>query len=271
MATPNSRVSRTVKVQADASALASLMERVAMDTPAVPIRLLFEPEGVSCWTLNAGKTVMLMLTRWPVTGLKVKEPCVLVCDPKETAAVIRTKGRGGAIRLSAEPSDAIAITTQEHGGAEVMPADEDDCLTVPDRNRIPHNDEGIPLFPMFDSEPATWTATMPLTSLREAHAEMTVTKAPYVVLTLKEGSDPSEARSGHWSGKQTRSWTPIEATTPKTFTVAFTDVLHTIISRFSNETTMVRVSKHEKGSFVVIEATDGPDTMLVATEAIREA
>jgi hypothetical protein len=91
------------------------------------------------------------------------------------------------------------------------------------------------------------------------------------VLTLKVGSDPSEARSGHWSGKQTRSWTPIEATPNETFTVAFTDVLHTVISRFSHETTMVRISKHQKGAFVVIEATDGPNTMLVATEAIKEA
>ena len=268
--TPNSRVTRTVRVQGDAAGMASVLERVAMDSPAVPVRLLFEPEGVSCWTLNAGKTLMLMLTRWPVADLKVKEPCVMVCDPKEAASVIRSKGRGGLVRLSTEPSEPIAVLTQEHGGAEVMPADEDDCLTVPDRNRIPHAADGTALFPMFDSEPATWSATMPVASLRTANAEMTVTKAPYVVLTLKMGGDPSEARSGHWSGKQTRSWAPIEATPTAPFTVAFTDTLSTVISRFSPETTEVRVSKHEKGSFVVIEAVDGPETVIVATEAINE-
>ena len=42
------------------------------------------------------------------------------------------------------------------------PADEDDCLTIPDRNVLPHGPSGERLFPMFDNEPPTYTATLAL-------------------------------------------------------------------------------------------------------------
>jgi len=268
--TPNAKVTRSALVRANASSLAGVLERMSMDTPPVPVRILFEPEGVSCWTLNAGKTVMLMMTRWEVDSLRVKEPSVIVCDPKELASVVRAKGRDGDVQIKTEASAPIVVTSPTYGGAEVMPADENDCLSVPDRNQIPVSTDGVRLFPMFDMAPATWSVDMPIQSLRTAVAEMAVSKAPYSVLSLRVGSDPSEARSGHWGAKQTRSWTPIEATPTSDFTVSFTDTLSILLGRFDSQTTQVRISKHEKGAFVVIESLDGCNTVLVATEAKKE-
>tara|TARA_R110000803_G_scaffold27167_5_gene63609 strand:- start:241 stop:690 length:450 start_codon:yes stop_codon:yes gene_type:complete len=148
-----------------------------------------------------------------------------------------------------------------------MPADENDCMTIPDRNIMPIADDKR-LFPMFDDEPATSEAVFSHTELTKANMEMKTANAPYVVMTF---ADKSEARSGHWNGKTTRSWTPIESTlTGAPFTVSFTDTLNDVISVLTGTTDSLKVSKHTKGQFVVIESLTGHKTTIVATEAIKE-
>jgi len=266
MLTPNSKVSRTARIEADGASLAAFFSRLALDNPAVPVKVLFEPEGASCWTMNAGKTLMVLLNRWAITGLKVKDPCVIVCNPKELSDLIRAKSRGGAVRLTTAANEPIAITTKDHGGAEVMPADEDDCLTIPDRNVLPYGPDGERLFPMFDNEPPTYTATLGLPELTKASMEMQTAGAPYVSVSFDA---KSEARAGHWNGKTTRSWTPLEVLkrTGGPFTVSFTDTLKSLISVLNGAGDVVKVSKHHKGHFVVIECTT---TTIIATEAIKE-
>jgi hypothetical protein len=270
MLTPNSQVSRTARIEADGPALAAFFARLAMDNPAVPVKVLFEPKGASCWTMNAGKTLMVLLDRWAIDGLKVKEPCVIVCNPKELSDLIRAKSRGGAVRLTTAANEPIAITTKDHGGAEVMPADEDDCLTIPDRNVLPYEpNTGQRLFPMFDNEPPTYTATLVLSELTKASMEMQTANAPYVSVSFDA---KSEARAGHWSGKTTRSWSPLDviSRTGGPFTVSFTDTLKSLISVLNGATDPLRVSKHHKGHFLVVETTTGNKTTIVATEAIKE-
>jgi hypothetical protein len=224
--TPNSKVSRSAMIECSGRDMANFLSTVAMDSPAMPVKILFENEGVSCWTLNASKTVMLMLNRWSLDGLKVKQPCVIVCDPKEMADVIRAKSKGEMIRIKAEANAPIQIICKGRGGAEVMPADEEDCFLIPDRHQLPVSDDGKRMFPMFDMEHATWEATLSPSELRVAMAEMSTAKSEYVVITF---DNKSEARAGHWSGKTTRSWSPITATTTGKFTASFTDVLSTVM------------------------------------------
>jgi len=269
MLTPNSQVSRTARIEADGPALAAFFARLAMDNPAVPVKVLFEPKGATCWTMNAGKTLMVLLNQWVISGLKVKEPCVIVCNPKELSDLIRAKSRGGAVRLTTAANKPIAITTKDHGGAEVMPADEEDCMTIPDRNVLPHDTAtGHRLFPMFDNEPPTYTATLALPELTKASMEMQTAGAPYVSVSFDA---KSEARAGHWNGKTTRSWSPIEVLkrTGGPFTVSFTDTLKSLISVLNGAGDVFKVSKHHKGQFLVVECTTGATT-IVATEAIKE-
>ena len=269
MLTPNSQVSRTARIEADGPSLAAFFARLAMDNPAVPVKVLFEPEGATCWTMNAGKTLMVLLSRWVIKDLRVKEPCVIVCNPKELSDLIRAKSRGLMVRLKTAANEPITITTISSGGATVMPADEEDCLTIPDRNVLPHDPAtGHRLFPMFDQEPPTYTATLGLDELTKASMEMQTAGAPYVSVAFDE---KSEARAGHWNGKTTRSWTPIEVLkrTGGPFTVSFTDTLKTLVSVLNGAGDVFKVSKHHKGHFVVIECTTSATT-IVATEAIKE-
>ena len=265
--TPNSKVPRTVKVQCDGMGIAELLDKVCLDSPPVPVRILFEPEGVSVWTLNVPKTMQCLISRWPIAGLKVKEPCVVIADPKELSNVIRAKSRGLSVRIETAASQPIKITTPSNGGAEIMPSDEDDCLLIPDRWVIPKKD-GKFVFPMFDNEPATSEATISKEQLTLAYREMQSANAPYVVITFDK---ECEARSGHWTSKSTKSWVPIQADwTGEPFTVSFTECLKSVIGAFSKDTTTLRVAKHTKGQFVVIESVDGAKTTVVVTEALRE-
>ena len=265
--TPNSKVSRSVRLSANGTSLAAFLSRLALDSPPVPVRILFEPEGASCWTLNAGKTLMVMFDRHPIVGLKVKQSCAIVCNPKELADLVRSKSKGETIKVMTDANEPIKILTKSNGGAEIMPADENDCMTIPDRNIMPIADDKR-LFPMFDDEPATSEAVFSHTELTKANMEMKTANAPYVVMTF---GDKSEARSGHWNGKTTRSWTPIVSTlTGVPFTVSFTDTLNDVISVLTGTTDSLKVSKHTKGQFVVIESLTGHKTTIVATEAIKE-
>tara|TARA_R110001592_G_scaffold67354_6_gene206563 strand:- start:9726 stop:10535 length:810 start_codon:yes stop_codon:yes gene_type:complete len=266
--TPNSKVSRTASVQVDGGEFADLLNRVTLDSPPAPVRILFESSGVSVWTLNVSKTIQCLITRWPLAGLKVKEPCVILADPKDLSDVVRAKSRGEAIRISTNASEPIMIGTKNQGGAEVMPADEDDCLLIPDRWVLPHDENGNITFPMFDNQPATATAEISVEELRKAYHEMMTAKAPYVVITF---DNKSEARSGHWTSKTTRSWVPLEAKVNGPFTMSMTESFKTLLNLFHSSTTMLKISKHEDGQFVAIEAMDGPSTTTVATEAIKEA
>lgn len=267
MLTPNSKVTRSARIEANGGSLANFLSRLALDTPAMPVRILFENDGASCWTMNAGKTLMVMLDRWAIDGLKVKEPCAIVCNPKELADLVRVKSRGDTVRVTTAANEPIVVSTKSHGGAEVMPADEDDCLTIPDRNVLPVKD-GKRLFPMFDNEPATSEAILTTGELTKAYMEMQTANAPYVTVSFDA---KSEARSGHWGSKTTRSWTPVDATfSGSPFTVSFTDSLKTVLSVLTAAGTDLKVSKHHKGHFMALETTAGNQTTIIATEAIKE-
>ena len=45
MLTPNSKVSRSARVEANGTSLASFLSMLALDTPPLPVRILFENEG----------------------------------------------------------------------------------------------------------------------------------------------------------------------------------------------------------------------------------
>lgn len=266
MLTPNSKVSRSARVEANGTSLASFLSMLALDTPPLPVRILFENEGASCWTMNTGKTLMVFIDRYPIEGLKVKQPCAIVCNPKELADLVRSKSRGETVRLTTEANEPIVVSTKSNGGAEIMPADEEDCMTIPDRNVLPTKD-GQLVFPMFDNEVATSEATIDKTVLTTASMEMKVANAPYVVMTVDK---KSEVRAGHWGAKTTRSWTPIEATfTGEPFTVAFTDTIQVILSTLTASNGL-KVAKHTKGQFVAIRTTTEPKITIIATEAIKE-
>lgn len=266
--TPNSRVSRTVQIEANGSSLASFLTRLAMDTPCLPVKVLFDSNGATCWSMNAGKTVMLFANEWSIEGLKVKEPCVLVFDPKEMSDIVRSKSRGDTVRITTTAGEPIEIVTKTHGGASILPANEDDCYTIPDRNRMPVGAKGEVLFPMFDNEPATSTGLITVAELRKALLEMTTANASYVSISFDK---KAEARSGHWGSKTTKSWCPIECEfSGSPFTISLTDSLNTVLSLLDTTTTQVKVSKHHKGQFVVFESIDGQNTTIVCTEAVKE-
>ena len=209
---------------------------------------------------------MAFINRYPIEGLKVKQPCVIVCNPQELCNLVRSKSRGDTVRLTTEANEPIVISTKSNGGAEIMPADEEDCMTIPDRNVLPTKD-GHLVFPMFDNEVATSEAVIDKSVLMSCAMEMKVANAPYVVMTLDK---KSEVRAGHWGAKTTRSWTPIEATfTGEPFTVAFTDTIQTILSLLTASNDL-KVSKHTKGQFVAIETLTDPQIQIIATEAIKE-
>ena len=120
MLTPNSRYP-LARVEANGTSLASFLSMLALDTPPLPVRILFENEGASCWTMNTGKTLMVFIDRYPIEGLKVKQPCAIVCNPKELADLVRSKSRGETVRLTTEANEPIVVSTKSNGGAEIMP------------------------------------------------------------------------------------------------------------------------------------------------------
>tara|TARA_R110001592_G_scaffold129782_1_gene342530 strand:+ start:1177 stop:1980 length:804 start_codon:yes stop_codon:yes gene_type:complete len=261
--TPNSDVSRTVKIQCHAGDLASLLQSVSLDSPPSPVRVLLTEEGVSIWTHDNSKTIQALVTERKIGDLKVDEPCVLLIEPKAFADLLSAKFKQHSVRISTEAGKPITIKSRQGGTAIYHPADEDDCNLVPDHWVLPTVD-GKKVFPMFDGEEATSVIKTSRSELQRALTDMTVSKAPYVVFSFSKGKSTSE--SGHWGSKTNRSASPIAADIEgDDVQVCFTSNLIQILKTLDGES--ITLHKHSKGQFVVLE---GATTQVVATEAIQE-
>ena len=107
MITPNSEVSRTATVRATASELASILDRVTLDKPSNPVRVLFRNDGVSVWTHDLAKTIQVLVTDAQVPSLKVEEDCVILVDPSAFADLLHTKFGKGVLKITAKANDTI--------------------------------------------------------------------------------------------------------------------------------------------------------------------
>ena len=269
--TPNSSVSRTVQVRISVGAFASILRRAIVDDDPAPVRILFDDSTCSVWTHDIARTIQVYVTRWSNPTLKTKEPCCLLVDPKETLGIISTKWKPeDVIEITTEAAQPILFKSRDGASVTVMPADEDECNMCPDRWVLPLGEHGDRMFPMFDNEAGTHNVDIALTELRRGASDMQVAKAPYVEFSFSHSG--STATAGHWTSKSVRSSSPVDfiAATTRDFTVTFTENLSTILSRFDSATTTLRLTKHERAPFVVLDAVDGPDVSVVATEAIKE-
>lgn len=262
--TPNSEVSRTVEIRVSASALSELMDKVCADSPPNPVRVIFTNDGASVWTHDMAKTVQILATNYPLAGLKVKEPCVILVDPRSFGELLATKF-DGTVKITTDASQPIIVKAK--GGANVVyhPADEDDCHCVPDHWVMDKNSDGWTVFTMFDDEPATSRVTISREELHRGIIDMQVAKAPYVVFDFK--SSGSSCASGHWGSKTNRSYSAVEAKLEgEDCEVCFTENLGMLVTKFNSE--VVTLQKHSRAPFVIIES--GAITM-VASEAQRES
>jgi hypothetical protein len=262
--TPNSEVSRTVEIRVGALALSELMEKVCADSPPNPVRIVFTENGASVWTHDMAKTVQILATDYPLDGLKVKEPCVLLVDPRSFGELLATKF-DSAVQITTTASEPIIIKAK--GGANVVyhPADEDDCHCVPDHWVMDNNSDGWTVFTMFDDETATSRVTISREELHRGIIDMQVAKAPYVVFKFEHGG--SSCASGHWGSKTNRSYSAVEAKVEgDDCEVCFTENLGMLVTKFASDTVILQ--KHSRAPFVIIES--GAITM-VASEAQRES
>ena len=246
-----------------AASLAGLMEKVCADSPPNPVRVLFTEDGASVWTHDMAKTVQILATDYPLEGLKVKKPCLVLVDPRSFGELLATKFTG-AVQITTKAGEPIII--KEKGGANVVyhPADEDDCHCVPDHWVMPSDSDGWIVFTMFDEEKATTRVTISRDELHRGIIDMQVAKAPYVVFEF--GGAGSTCASGHWGSKTNRSHSTVEARVEgDDCAVCFTENLGMLITKFTSETVVLQ--KHERAPFVVIQS--GAITM-VASEAQRE-
>lgn len=261
--TPNSDVSRTVQARFHAGDFSNIMGSLVMDgMNQSPVRILMTDEGISVWTHDNAKTLQALLTERPVADLKVKEPCVLLVEPKSFSDLLTAKFGSKEVRVSTEAGKPIVIDAKGGATATYHAPDEDDCNMVPDHWILPTSDKGERLFPMFDDEPATSVVEITRSELNRGLIDMKVSKAPYVVFKFPE----NRCESGHWGAKSNKSSTPVLATlTGEAVEVSFTQNLATILSLLDGDS--ITIHKHEKGGFAVLE---GATTTVVATEAVKE-
>jgi hypothetical protein len=261
--TPNSDVSRKVKVEVDASQFGSLLSSVSLDNPSSPVRVLLSEDGVSIWTHDNAKTIQAIITDRVIDGLSVAEPCVLLVEPKAFSDLLSTKFGGKNVRITTDAGKPITIKSKDGANALYHPADEDECNIVPDHWILP-SDDGKRLFPMFDNEPSTSIIKTTKGELQRGLTDMNVAKAPYVVFAFNEKK--STCQSGHWGAKTNQSTSPIVAELDgEEVEVCFTSNLQKILNTLDGEAVVIH--KHKKGTFVVIESST---SSVVCTEAIRE-
>ena len=269
--TPSSEVPRRVDVSVNAGRFCTFLDAGTVDDPATPVRVLFTTEGASIWTTNQTRTLQVFIDRWDVVEGLPSADCVMLVNPKELSDMLKNKfGRDELVRIQTDVHKPIEISGESSGGASIMPSDEDECLTIPDRWVLPIVD-GVRTFPMFRNEPDDHIITMSIDQLRRGLKDMTTAKAPYIEYTWSSGKAKCEA--GHWTSKTSRSWSDVDFVAVKgadNWSIRFTDNLRTIIRRFDPATETVTISKHRDGQFVIIDSTDGEFTSVLATEAVRE-
>ena len=266
--TPNSEVSRDVKVRVRANALADLCEAVTIENPPSPIRLVLDKAGATVWTHDTSRTVQVLVNEFPLAGLRCSDPCVLLVQPKQFGELLRSKFKEEPVEITAGAAEPIVIKAKNGSQVVYHAADEDDCATVPDHWILPIDDDGNRIFTMYDSEPAATQVLIDVDELKRGLVDMRIANAPYVEFNFGEDC---YAESGHWGAKTNQSKTPITADVDgEPAVVCFTENLGDIINRFKGST-QVKIQRHSKGGLFVISSADGPDVTIVATEAVRES
>ena len=267
--TPNSEVSRDVKVRLRANALADLCEAVTIENPPSPIRLVLTSDGASVWTHDTSRTVQVLINEYPLAGLRCPDPCVLLIQPKQFGELLRAKFKEEPVEISASASEPIIISAKNGSSVVYHAADEDDCATVPDHWILPIDDDGKRIFTMFDDEISTSQILIDVDELKRGLVDMRIANAPYVEFNFT--SEGCYAESGHWGAKTNQSKTPLSADLGgEDCVVCFTENLGDIINRFKGST-QVEIQRHNKGGLFVVSSADGPDVTIVATEAVRES
>lgn len=260
MTTPNSPVSRTVKVMVRANSLAKQLTRVALDTPSQPVRVLFTKEGMSVWTHDLTKTMHVFLTHAPLEDYKRKEDCIMLVNPKEFADLLSTKFRDQQVRISTEAHKPITIqekTTKQFVGRVVYhSADEDDCAIVPDRWQMPESrtKPGWKSIPQQGGETCTTRIEISRCELVKGVVDMQVANAPYCqfVFTPKV----SFVGSGHWGSKTNSSQSVIECKVEghKNTEIGLTNTLTQVLSMTEGDDFILH--KHKATPFVIMECGD---------------
>lgn len=262
--TPNSsELSRTADIKVSASELGDALSSIVTDNPPAPVRVMFTNDGMSVWTHDNAKTLQVLVDERELQGLKVKEDCVLLVEPKAFSELLMAKFNGENIRIQTDAAKPITVKSKSGAQAIYHAADEDECHTVPDHWILPKDPAGICEFPMFDKEKSTLQVRLNRSELRSGLIDMQVAKAPYVVFSFNESK--STCSSGHWGAKSNQSVSPITADVKGSGEVCFTNNLVTILKALDGDS--ITIQKHEKGTFVVLS---GITTTIVATEAVRE-
>jgi len=271
MNTPNQNYEAELDVRVDSTSLAEALDVVALDSPAVPVKCVFDNDGMTVWTHDSARTIQVCVDTFPLKDYRtVKGNCAVVVNPDTMSTLLKSKFTG-TVELSAEDSK---VNIRSKGGSRVsyFAADEDECNTIPDHWRL-GADDGWVTFPMLDNKRATTRAMVSVDELSAGLVDMKVSGAPYVVFTLNPGDSPSFCRSGHWGAKSTDSLTIVEADVEgETIEVCFTTALQSVLQRFPGSS-KVMIQKHEDAPFFVMHSLPGSDgdIQVVATEAVREA
>ncbi len=268
MMTPNSQVSRSVQLRVKASSLAKQLRRVCLDTPPQPVRVLFTTAGMSVWTHDLAKTMHIFVTDAPLEEYKVKEPCVILVNPKEFADLLSTKFRDSQIQIQTKANQPIMVFDKQSNQAQYYPADEDDCAMVPDRWQMPDSDAqpGWKTIPQMGGETCTMRAEVSRSELVKAVVDMQVANAPYCEFHFTK---PTTATSGHWGAKTNRSQSRLNCKVEPTGVsqkVGLTETLSRVLSIASGDDFVIH--KHEKTPFVII---DCGDMTAVVAETKKEA
>ena len=263
--TPNSlELNRSADILVSADDLSSALSATITDNPPAPVRVMFTNNGMSVWTYDNAKTLQILVDDKELRGLKVKDDCVLLIEPKAFSELLSAKFAGQNVRIQTSANKPIVVKTREGGQAVYHAADEDECHTVPDHWRLKKDDNAHYQFPMFDNETSTLVVKLSRSELQRGLVDMQVAKAPYVVFAF---GIKSTCSSGHWGAKSNQSTSPISADVVKgSGEVCFTSNLSTILKALDGDEFVIQ--KHDKGTFVVLDAQT---TSIVATEAIREA
>lgn len=259
MLTPNNDVSRTVQLRVSAKSLANQLRRVCLDTPPQPVRVLFTDAGMSVWTYDLAKTMHVFLTDAPLVDYKVKEPCVLLVNPKEFSDTLALKFKDSQVLIKTQANQEIIIQDKGGNSSVIYPADEDDCAMAPDHWQVPDSD-AHPGWKHISqkNEVCTTKVEMSRSELVKAMVDMQVASAPYCEFTFAD-KDKATVISGHWTSKTNRSTSKLDCVTTHrvggSLNVGLTDDTLTRLLSITTGDSFI-FHKHKDAPFVVVECGD---------------
>ena len=113
MASPNQPYEAELAVRVDSSSLAGALDVVALDSPAVPVKVVFGADGMTVWTHDSARTIQVCMDTFPLKDYKADETCSAVVNPDTMSSLLKSKFNG-TIELSAEDSK---ISIRDKGGS----------------------------------------------------------------------------------------------------------------------------------------------------------